>query len=355
MDQLSEAKKAKPDYIDLDGDGNKTEPMKKAARDAKVKEAKKAKPDYIDLDGDGNKTEPMKKAARDAKVKEAKVDEKAVSKAQQQAAGIALAAKKKGKTPPGKGAAAQMAKMPKKELEKFAKTKHKGLPAKKADEGVEEELLPKQKKVAKDILDKDMADAKADRAAKRQAGTKSPVSETFRKNVAIVNESLARLIVEDEEGKAKAITAASDMVNDFTSWMQRVGQYQTKSMIELADSIRANFGQQESETFKQSVAPALASTLETLTQQREAISNAVAVLAGEAAPEVPMGPEPSAEPGVDAAAPDELNTADELDAFAASDAAAGAGTTGREMRESKEEKVARVIAEQHSIIARLTK
>ena len=408
LDQLNEAKKAKPDFLDLDKDGNKKEPMKKAAKDAKVKEG--AKPDFLDLDKDGNKKEPMKKAAKDAKVKESGVDEsglqyhtgvkkhgkeymkkaaqagrdgasqeelgrlrdkyskaakkdkktneetvseKAVSKAQQQAAGVALAAKKAGKTPPGKGAAAQMAKMSTKELEKFAGTKHKGLPKhKKADEDVAEELLPKQKEVAKKILDKDMADAKASRAAKKQAGTMK--NESFRKNVEMVNEGLIRLLKEDEEGKAKAITAASDMVNDFTSWMQRVGQYQTKSMIELADSIRANFGAQEAETFKQSVGPALAATLETLTAQREAISNAVAVLAGEAAPMEPMGQEPM-EPGLDAAEPDALNTADELDAFAASDAASGAGAAGREVRESTEEKKARIIAEQHSIIARLAK
>ena len=58
----------------------------------------------------------------------AKLAEKSVSKAQQQAAGIALAAKRKGEKPKGKGAAASMAKMPAKELEKFAGTKHKGLP-----------------------------------------------------------------------------------------------------------------------------------------------------------------------------------------------------------------------------------
>lgn len=254
-----------------------------------------------------------------------------------------------------------MAKMPTGELKKFAKTKHTGLPAKKdkkADEGVAEQhepLLPGQKAVAKRIWD-------AERAAKdanRQAGTpsaypvrlKKPANESFRKNVEIVNEGLARFLREDEEGKAKAITAAGDIVNDFTSWMQRVGQYQTKSMIELADSIRANFGQQEAETFKQSVGPALTTALETLTAQREAISNAVAVLAGERPAAEPMGQEP----GIDATAPDALNTPDELDAFAATDAAAGAGAAGREVRESAAERKARMIAEQHSIIARLAK
>jgi hypothetical protein len=71
-------KVAKPDYIDLDKDGNKKESMKKAAADKqkvstmkKTNEAK-AKSDYIDLDKDGNKTELMKKAAADKKKKTVK-------------------------------------------------------------------------------------------------------------------------------------------------------------------------------------------------------------------------------------------------------------------------------------------
>lgn len=63
----NEAKKAKPDYIDLDKDGNKKETMKKAAKDAKLKEA--AKPDFLDMDKDGNKKETMKKAVADKKKK----------------------------------------------------------------------------------------------------------------------------------------------------------------------------------------------------------------------------------------------------------------------------------------------
>lgn len=179
-------------------------------------------------------------------------------------------------------------------------------------------------------------------------------ASVFSAKVKLVNESLARMISEDEEGKAKAITAASDIVNDFTTWMQRVGQYQTKAIIELADAIRADFGLQQAEAFKQSVAPALAATLETLTQQRENISNAVATLAGEEIPpEEQMGAEPNMgpeEPTMKSAAPDEMNAGDE---FAASDAAAGgAETAGREMRESR---FVRKLAESHSIIAKLAK
>ncbi len=188
---------------------------------------------------------------------------------------------------------------------------------------------------------------------------KQQAKENFKRNVRVVNESLAYLLAEDEEGKAKAITAAGDMVNDYTSWMQRVGQYQTKSMIELADAIRADFGAQEAETFKQSVGPALQATLEVLTQQREAISQAVAVLAGEATPEVPMGAEPGmapAEPGMPAAGPDMMNPAPAGDEFAAADAAAGgAEAAGRAVRESKEQRRARRLAEQHNILAKLAR
>jgi hypothetical protein len=190
--------------------------------------------------------------------------------------------------------------------------------------------------------------------AKKAAKLKESHS-IYKRHVAIVNESLAALLAEDEEGKAKAITAAGDMVNDYTSWMQRVGQYQTKTMIELADAIKADFGAQEAEAFKAAVGPALSATLEVLTQQREAVSNAVAVLAGEATPDAAMGMEPSMdmppEPSMDIAAPDDMN-APAGDEFGASDAAAGMGTTGREMRESR---FARKLAESHSIMSKLSR
>ena len=181
----------------------------------------------------------------------------------------------------------------------------------------------------------------------------------YKHNVRFVNESINFLLQEDEEAKAKTITAAGDIVNDYTSWMQRVGQYQTKAIIELADSIRADFGQAEAETFKQTVAPALSATLETLTQQREAISSAVAALAGGAAPADPMGADPMGtgmEPGLDAAGPDEMNPPVGGDEFGASDAAAGGGVTaGRAMRESKEQRIKRKLDEAHNLMAVLSK
>ena len=191
----------------------------------------------------------------------------------------------------------------------------------------------------------------------KKQGKLEEAHQIFKRHVKIVNESLAYLLSENEEDKAKAITAAGDIVNDYTSWMQRVGQYQTKSMIELSDSIRGDFGVQQAEAFKNAVAPALSATLEVLTAQREAISNAVAVLAGEQIPETPMGAEPGMdagmEPGMDMAGPDMMN--EPADEFGAADAAAGAGTPGREMRENAAQRRARKLAESHSIMSKLAR
>lgn len=187
------------------------------------------------------------------------------------------------------------------------------------------------------------------------------------KNYRTIIEGLNRLLKEDEEGKAKDITAGTDMVNDFTSWMQRIGQYQTKSMIELADSIRANFSQAEADTFKSSVQPALQDALTALTQARESLTHAVATLAGEESAEQPMGMDAGMDAGMEPSATDTMNepaaepapdavAGAEGDEFGASDAAAGgAETAGREMRESREQRRLRIIAEQHSIISRLAK
>ena len=190
--------------------------------------------------------------------------------------------------------------------------------------------------------------------------SKKKIKESaLRQNYKTIIEGLNRLLREDEEGKAKDITAGTDMVNDFTSWMQRIGQYQTKSMIELADSIRANFGQAESDAFKAAVQPALQEALSALTQVRETLTHAVATLAGEESAQQPMGMDAGMEP----AAADTMNepaeepvAGAEGDEFGASDAAAGgAETAGREMRESREQRRLRIIAEQHSIISRLAK
>jgi hypothetical protein len=337
MVELSEGKKGvkAPKYkihaqgtAAKDSDDGKKTPAKKPAVDKKVKEG--AKPDFLDIDKDGDKKEPMKKAAADKKAGPKKGVNPFAKKDESVEEGFPTVAK----------ATADAEK--KKTTGKFDKK----------DVGTGTQYTRKASTFT------DGGDDSDTKKAKKAAKLKEAHS-IYKRHVAIVNESIAILLSEDEEGKAKAITAAGDMVNDYTSWMQRVGQYQTKTMIELADAIKADFGAAEAEAFKQAVGPALSATLEVLTQQREAVSNAVAVLAGEATPDVGMGMEPgidasmAPEPSMDIAAPDDMNApAPAGDEFGASDAAAGMGTTGREMRESR---FARKLAESHSIMSKLAK
>ena len=197
-------------------------------------------------------------------------------------------------------------------------------------------------------------------------GKKQNMKESqYKQHVKMVNENLRRLLSEDEEGKAKTITAGADMVNDFTTWMTRIGQYQTKSMIELADTIRANFGQQEAETFKAAVAPSLETALNTLTQCREEISQAVAVLAGEAPPTDPMGgmgDEMGGMGAMDGGMEDPAMDGGDMDGgdmggdeFGAADAAAGGGEISGRVRRESRELFARKLSEAHSIVSRLSK
>jgi hypothetical protein len=175
-----------------------------------------------------------------------------------------------------------------------------------------------------------------------------------RRNYAVIIESLKHLIRENEEDKAKDISGSADMVSDITNFMQRLGTMQTKTMIDLSDSIRKNFGQSESDAFRNSIDPALKQALDVLTQVREAISSAVAQLAGGELPQAAMGSEP-----VNPSSSDSMNTsmtAGMSDEFGASDAASGGfDTAGREKRESIERSKARRLSEAHSLMTKLSK
>jgi hypothetical protein len=226
---------------------------------------------------------------------EDQVDEKAVSQAQQQAAGIALAARRKGETPSGKGAAAEMSKMSMKELEKFAGTKHKNLPAKK-DESVD-----------------------------------NP------------GEDMTKL-QEGEVQQATAVVTAKTMVDRVGRWIEELSGMENDQLIQLGDSIRDEMGQEQAKAFISSVAPAIQQALENLKSTRETLATGVRMLTGEEQGAELLGSEPAPDAGVAAdlegpAEPDAMNAEPEMggDEFAAAEpAAGGAETAGREKRESIE-------------------
>ena len=117
--------------------------------------------------------------------------EKAMSQAQQKAAGAALSAKR-GDTPKSelKGASKEMLGMSEKELEKIAGTKHKGLPKKKTDEAVKEEMKTGDKKPSSTggTIEKTATGVKH-HAGKHYGGDKAPKDEDDDKKSKKVKES----------------------------------------------------------------------------------------------------------------------------------------------------------------------
>ena len=376
-EMLGESKKAKPDFLDMDKDGNKKEPFKKAVKDKKKNPfAKKdesveegsdmkvgdSKPSSTGGTITKTKTGVVHKAGKNyggdkaptdteddkpAKSKKVK-EEMKIGDTKKSSTGGTITKTATGVKHTAGGNYGAM----KQPFDHGDDADHKTKKPKKVKE-TSNNLPGNQEKIDVD------GDGKIEKTdlAKLRAGKKKNMKESQHKqNIKIVNESLRQLIAEDEEGKAKTITAGADMVNDFTSWMTRIGQYQTKALIEISDTIRANFGQAEAEAFKTSVSPALETALNTLTQCREEISNAVAVLAGEAPAADPMGGmddmSMAGSEEIPDAGMDSMNASDE---FGASDAAAG-GTeiSGRTRRESREV-FARKLSEAHSIVSKLSR
>ena len=330
-----------------------------------VKAKKKEKPDFLDVDKDGNKKETFKKAVADKKkVKEAyddDDDDEDVKRADAELKRMKKKPIKAANIDPDKDKIKRTKKDREEEKDEIDESYDDDDDAdvKRADAELKRmkkkpikaaNIDPDKDKIKRTKKDREEEKDEIDESSRKRKVDKNKVKENdelmYKAYRQFIAEGIAYFIAEDEEGKAKSITAAADMVNDFTSWMQRVGNYQTKSMIELADNIRANFGMQEAEAFKSSVGSALEGALNALTQAREEINNAVAVLAGEAPAAEPMGVNgPGSDvgdtgmgdlDGMDTSAPDEMNPSFG-DEFAASDAAAGGPeTTGRLRRESIE-------------------
>jgi hypothetical protein len=416
-EMIGESKKAKPDFLDKDKDGNKKETFKKAMKDKKATEGLKGNQGKLDVDKDGKleKSDFAKLRAKKSKVKEGKAHAHemahhyAVEYMKAHRAGnLELAQEMKdacegygGKLSHGMagecmhthsgvggGAVYQVQEGPLgaavggnvgwgagsalggavggalggpigaaigtgvgavgggvagaiggDKLTGDSKINDSTRPGIAKEAGAMRSTAPAMEgKKAKKDYD---GDGKVETGSDEYKGSRDKAIKKAMANKKKIGESIARFIAEDEEGKAKSITAGLDMVNDFTSWMQRIATYQTKSMIELSDQIRAHFGDEAAQRYKQETYSALEASLNSLTQSREQLSNAVAVLAGEAPPAQAMGqegdmmaPEPGMEePAMDAGA----EIAPPADEFASSDAAAGGPeTTGRMKRESIE-------------------
>lgn len=184
------------------------------------------------------------------------------------------------------------------------------------------------KKAAKDK--KDGGDEAA--PAKGLSDKQKKLPAGLQKAIAKKNESVVK---EGAEDQAELVMAAKDMVNRVTGWMEDTAEMQTESMLELADAIRDEQGQEKSDAFVQTVKPALEGMYTAMESTRQSLTQGVGLLTGEAEPTTDMGVDPEAdmEPTVDMeepAADADLDVS--LDAAGA--AAGGDEEAGRAKRES---------------------
>ena len=265
---------AKPDYIDIDKDGNKKEPMKHAAKHAKeeveqVDEISKATlGSYIKkasasaathtgaaaaYGSSSSKPDPKKMAQHQAVAtkrqtginkavgkltKEEALDEKAVSQAQQKAAGAALATQR-GEYAGGKkgGAVNRMALMKRSELEKIASTKRKGLPMRKEEVEQVDEISDKVKNSYIHKADKQVTGTNAG-LVKKDGGLKvrGVSSADFKRKYDNRKAGIKRAMGEDAEVEmteaddavAKQIAAKKDAMKK--QIQQKIAQKQMSTM-----------------------------------------------------------------------------------------------------------------------------
>ena len=259
------------------------------------------------------------------------LSERAVSKSQQQAAGAALAAKRKGTTKDLKGASKEMMKMSTKELEKVAGTKHKGLPKKVGEsskakpdfldmdkdgnkkEPMKKALKDKGHKKVNELGPKTLG-SYVTKVAKlephqvkpsREKGIVQATQKLRKKEREPMAESyiaIGRYLMEGEEGKAELIMAVKDMVDKFTGWSEDIAQMQAQTAMEMADAIRDEMGSDAAEQFTAGVQPALDAAFQAVKSAREALNGQVGTLTGNAP--APMGAEPEAGADLDAAGAD---------------------------------------------------
>jgi len=168
-------------------------------------------------------------------------------------------------------------------------------------------------------------------------------------NTAITEREAERTYVkEGKEDEAELVMAAKDMVDRLTGWMEDTAEMQSDSMLELADAIRDELGSEASESFTNTVKPALEQLYAAMETARVSLTSGVGQLTGEGEPvEEPMGAEDdmSMEPTVDGEEDmggEEDFDLDAGDEFAADDTAVGGEEeAGREKRESIERPVSK--------------
>ena len=297
-------------------------------------ELQEAKPDFLDLDNDGNKKEPMKDAAKDAKKDDKEAPKGLTAKQKKLPAGLqkAIANKQKNES-------VELDEKKKRESYEFDP---KGMQAlrllvgganmTRAKTAIEMAMNGKSVpamyvktflpliNILDDIMRSGMANVQLlkniDKRAKKQLGlesTEAQISEKLRK------------LYESQEDQAELLLASKDVVDRIQKAVDDLSKLRNEDLPPLLDAMRDELGSQMSEAYANIAIPTLDQLVQQLGGGRETLSQASRIITGEEAPAEQMGAELPAEEPVE-----ELPAEEE---FATADVAAGADEPeGREER-----------------------
>ena len=285
-----------------------------------IEELQEAKPDFLDLDKDGDTKEPMKDAAKDAE----KDDE----------APKGLSAKQK-KLPAGLQKA--IAKKQKNESVELDEKKHKepkyefdtkGLQAlrilvggpnmQRAKTAIEMAMNGKSVpamyvktflpllNMLDDIMRSGMANVQLlrniDKRARKSLGLESTEVE--------ISDKLRKLY-ESQEDQAELLLASKDIVDRVQKAVDDLSKLRNEDLPPLLDAMRNELGSEMSEAYSAIAIPTLDGLVQSLGDGRETLAQATRVITGEEAPAEQMGAEfPAEEPVEELPAEEEFATAD---------------------------------------------
>jgi hypothetical protein len=273
---------------------------KKKAGDKEDKVEEKAKPDFADIDGDGDKKEPMKKAAKDAKKK--KVDESEErpyvcvhakkGKHECKAKSSYEAAKKAATHWKMKSTAGIDAHLADKEkvAEGFKiRDKSRGYGVsdktyKTHDEAKKAAVMKAASTGSEWEVIKESDTPKFDTNTKKYDNSYEAPKEYKMKKEKLEEGLLAQLnaLLEGDAAEAEITMAARGIVDELQDMIEKLGKIQNDQLGPLADEMAYSHGADQSASFKGSVDQAIAGLLDNARQTKEAVNNAVLTLTGQA-------------------------------------------------------------------------
>lgn len=279
--------KAKPDFADIDGDGDKKEPMKKAAKDAKKKKVDEAKErPYVCVHAKKGTHEctatssygAAQKAAAHWKLKSTAgidahlADVKKVAESEkrwkQTSLSAAEAEKKYGKSnvKVKKGALRNGDDM----VEVFVEGKYKSDAQRKAVHAAKAEKANEGETPKFDTM-------------KKYSNTYEAPKEYKMKKEKLEEGLMAQLnaLLEADAADAEITMAARGIVDELQDMIEKLGKIQNDQLGPLADEMAYSHGPEQSASFKEATDSAIAGLLGQARSAKDAVNDAVLVLTGQ--------------------------------------------------------------------------